>query len=115
MAGIPGIQVTVRQAQVDLRLDQDIRGYKLCSALFPVFNSYFAFEIKQVLLMRMGQADMEARRQDQGSRRGGWRQGGTRESNGTSFNRHLPSCFQHQAPRWEMRRSATTALKELPL
>lgn len=80
MAGIPGIQVTVRQAQVELRLDQDIRGYKLCSALFPAFNSYFAFEIKQVLLMGMGQADMEVWGQDQGSRWGGWSRGGSRRA-----------------------------------
>ena len=49
MAGIPGVQVTMRGAQFDLRPHQDMSGYKLCSLYCqlseqfqPVFNSHLA-------------------------------------------------------------------------
>lgn len=36
MAGIPGIQVIIKWAKVDLKPDRDIGGYKLCSSLLPI-------------------------------------------------------------------------------
>lgn len=89
MAGIPHSQVTRRRAQVDLRLDRDIRGYKRCSALFPVFNFYFVFETSKENKCHHRWEQARKTPKGQGRKQVGWLESG-REAGvqGTSLHRH---------------------------